>query len=227
MWPRFPLCFVDQTTENEMFIEHIGKDIHPIPVGEVLLIPYFSAYSGEAGGYERVVARPFVYRPQTPVPNAQYRPGYTMRGVVAVCPGYLPSDVAFGIYYTDQIGGTTCQLVDIAKPRNEEEARRVLLDFKYLFSQKQVILGKTRNPLEIREDEEHAYALSTRFTTPTDYTYVSSGRPTVYVSVWNYKDGTRLSVDLTAEEIRIVNGFFDRHLNGSASEGHGNKGQVR
>jgi len=223
--PTLPLCFVEYRTGRKVFIEHIGKDISPIPLKEVLLLPYFSAYSRKRGQHERVVARPFVYRPQTTLPVVpEYSPGYSLRGVAAICPGYLPSSVALAFYYQDKIDGKMCQLVDITKAISEKQANRVLLDFKYLLSQKEVTLGTTRNPMDIGEDERYVYALSTDLRTPTDDEYCTSDKPQANAPIWSYEHGTKLSVDLTDKEVKLVNEFFERSLHSTDQKPQQSKG---
>ena len=191
--------------------EYVEK-VKPIALEEVLLLPYYSAYSRKVGAYERVVARPFLYCPRTPVVVPSYHSGYSLHGVVAVCPRYFATGIRFGFYGTEKIDGKECQLQAIMKARDAKEAERILLDFKYLVSQKEITLGTTRNPLTIGADEQHVYALTTNFTTPCDSTYINRGGSVVNFTLWNYEHRTKLSVDLTAEEIRTVNGFFDKYL---------------
>jgi hypothetical protein len=205
-WPKFPLYLADQGVWDAT------KTVRRIAAKEVLLLPYYSAYNWNTHKHHRVVAKPFLCAPEAMVIVPNYRRGYRLRGILALCPGYLASGVPINFYGTRKIGGKTYQIEYVVKTRDVKEGDRVLLDFKWLLSQKRVNLEPTRNPLTIREDEEHVYALSTSFMTPTDYTYCSSDKPHIYLHLWVYEQGTEVFIDLTPKETKVVNEFIDRSL---------------
>jgi hypothetical protein len=207
---KYPLCFVDKTRDKQVF-EKIGH-IHPASIKEVLMLPYYGTHSKKNSKYERVVSRPFIYKPQTKIDVPVYGDGYTLRGIIVICPGYLARGIPLTSYYTDKIEETTCTLVEIVKTRDDKETNRVLLDFKYLAGQKEVTIGESRNPMDIREDEKHVYALSMDLTTPSDYKYVTSRNLSFSHSIWNYESGTKIFIDLTEKEVDKVNEFIDKYL---------------
>lgn len=214
-WPKFPLCFEEMGRGSLAEREYFTTNIQPIALKEVLLLPYYASYNWRGRVSERVVARPFLYRPETPLVVPSYRPGFKLRGIVAVVPGYFGAGVCTSRDWVcvGKIDGVECQLEEIMKARDRKEADRILLDFKYLLSQKEVTLGTTRNPLTIGENERHVYALSTDFMTPCDHAYLANGGSFITFRLWyGCGHGTKLSVDLTAAEIKMVNGFFDKYL---------------
>jgi hypothetical protein len=216
-WPKFPLCFVEAGSWETSFERKLGHS-EPIACKEALFMPYYSRYNRAISKYERAVSKPFLYRPGTPLIIPPYKPGFEFRGVVALCPGWLGKGVNSEFYGVDTISGKRCQLVPVVKARDVKEANRVLFDFKYLLSQKEVTLGTTRNPLTVGADEKYVFALSTDFRTPSNGEYCSHG-PNVFFFVWEFEHGTKLSVDLTGEEAETVNAFFERNLRSEAKKG--------
>jgi hypothetical protein len=147
-----------------------------------------------------------------PLSIPDYQRGFRLRGVIAVCPGHFATGVGFSFYKTMTIEGTECQMEPVMKARDAREANRILCDFRHVLSQKEITLGRMRNPLTIGEDEQNVYALTTDFATPCDATYINNGGSVVNFYLWKYEHGTQVTIDLTPEEIKMVNDFFDKHL---------------
>jgi len=203
-WPTCPVYFGEEGSWK--------TTIRPVATKEVLLMPYYSTCDRKTGKHHRVVANPFLCEPKTTIVVPSYKAGYRLRGVVALAPGYLGLGIPILFYSTRVIGGTRYQVVYAVRARSAAEADRILLDFKWLLSQKKVTLGTTRDPLTIGEDERHVYALSTDFSTPSDFKYSVSGQPCINFSLWSYEHGTELFVDLTHKDTKLATDFIDRNL---------------
>ena len=186
----------------------------PVALKEVLLLPHYSAYDWRGRTSERVVARPFLYRPETPLVVPAYRPGFKLRGVVAVAPGYFATGVCILREWANvgTIDGVECQLVPIMKARDGKKQTEFCSTLSTCCPRRKSHWEQPGNPLTIGENERHVYALSTDFMTPCDDPFIRNGGSVVSFYLWHCEHGTKLSVDLTAEEIKTVNGFFDKYL---------------
>lgn len=196
--PIHPLCFVQEIPRQRIPMR-IGK-ITPAPIAHALLIPYF-----KAPNRERFVACPFVYRQGEPVvlPKDRRPKQGQYESAIVLCPGYLPTTIRVAFFYTDTINGKECQLIEVTKAGNNNEAMRILDDWAVLLGSGSFVVTKAYDVLDDKNYTKGCYATSLELTSPVQQQYRTS------YDLWPYDIGTVVKVSLTPEDKKVVNDFFN------------------
>lgn len=204
--PPYPLCFVEEDPNNNIG-ERIGHNITPEPIKHALLIPYFMAPSRQ-----RFIACPFVYKHGDAVRLPQERMPYQAQyeGTIVLCSGYLPTNINDIFPYIDTINGKKCQLIELSKACDNDEALRVLDDWAGVLRSRSfsvtgtLDLRKETKPVPLRyatceevfNRDEPKYATELGIDSPTTF------------GIWPYEIGTIVTVELTPKDVAIVEDFM-------------------
>jgi len=194
--PAYPLCIIEEDPHKSL-VDRMGS-IRPLPIKQVLLIPFFMAPNRQ-----RFIACPFVYHPGDPIvlPKERMPKQSQYEGIIVLCGDYLPTSVNSLFPDTDMVNDKKSQVIEVAKARDNDEALRILEDWATLLNSESFSVASRFDVLKETTPEKGRYAKSKELFYPVIQKY------TVFF-IWPYDIGTVIKVELSAADKAIVDEFI-------------------